>query len=200
MPITVPVLGKVSYEPIKPYQVTAAGSGFPHMRRMPEDAGETFKMGVPLALEGGFLREADFTGDTIIVGFSTEPGHNLAADGVAEQGTSEGTAPNQASSKIIPVGAWMKDGNCGVYIADDSTIFSIALKAASVFTQALLIAGTFYGIAKDATSGFWYLDDADTSGNNAILELLGMDPSSPNTAADGARVLVKVKPAARYFG
>lgn len=199
MAITIPTLGVVNYEPCKPYRTIAGGSGVPQQMRLAEDATQTYKEGVPLMFVSGVLQECAFSSADIVVGFSAERGHNLTTADTAEAGYSEGTARNQASSRIIPPGAWMKDGKCGVFIADENTIFSIALKATQTFSNALLVAGTLYGITKDSTSGFWYLDTADTSGNNAVLELIGMDPSSPNTSAGGCRVLVRVAAAKRYF-
>lgn len=199
MAMTIPVLGTVNYEPCKPYQTIAGGSGVPQQRRMAEDATQTYKEGVPLKFVSGLLQECDFSGADIIVGFSAERGHNLAVADTAEAGYSEGTARNQASSRIIPPGAWFRDGKCGVFIADENTIFSISLKATQTYSNALLVAGTLYGLTKDATTGFWYLDTADTSGNNAVLELIGMDPSSPNTSTGGCRVMVRVAAAKRYF-
>lgn len=191
------VLGQVEYEPIKPWSA-GGGDSFPRMQRQLEAATQTFKMGAPLKLNSGYLDECTFSGADIIYGFAAEPGHNLAASGTA-QDLSEGTPQNQTSGVITPVGAWPRDGKVGVYIANDDTIFSAALKDGEVFTQALLAAATLYGLTKDNTTGFWYLDNTDTSGNNAVAILLGVDPSSPNTVAGGARVFFKVDPTKRYY-
>jgi hypothetical protein len=177
----------------------AGGSGVAQQVRLSEGASKTFNIGVPLIFASGVLTEATFGAADVIVGFSAEPGHNLTTAGTAQDGVSEGTAQNQPSSKIIPVGAWIRDGKCGVYAADDSTIFSAALLAGQVYADTLLVSGTFYGLTKDNTSGFWYVDPTDTSGNNAVVQLIGVDPSCPNTAADGSRVFFQIKPAARYF-
>lgn len=190
------VLGQVEYEPIKPWN--SGGAGFPRMTRQLEAASKTFKMGVPVKLVSGYLEECDFSGADIIYGFSTEAAHNLASSGVAQE-LSEGTPPNQTAAVITPVGAWPRDGRCGVYEANGETVFSIALKDGEVFTQALLASGTLYGLTKDGTTGHWFLDPTDTSGNNAVAILLGMDPSSPNTVAGGCRVFFKVDPTKRFF-
>lgn len=191
-------LGKVSYEPIKAVRLLS-GLGMPAFERVPEAATQTFKTGVPLVLSGGNAQEAAFGGAEVIYGVSAEPGHNLTVAATAEQGYSEATPPNQASAKTIPVGAWTKDGRCGVYRADGNTIFSIALKAGQVFTQALIIPGTKYGLVKDGTSGFWYLDNTDTAGDNAVAEIVGNDDSAPNTVADGARVFFRFTSTLRAF-
>lgn len=199
MAIAIPVLGKVSYEPIKPYRTIAGNASFPAMSRLDESATQTFKMGVPLIFSSGLLVETAFSGADVIVGFAAEPGHNLTTGGTAQDGVSEGTAPNQPSSKIIPIGAWVRDGKCGIYNADANTIFSGALKSGQVFADTLLIAGTYYGLTKDNTSGFWYVDNTVTSGNSAVVQLIGVDPSCPNTVADGSRVFFTIKSAQRYW-
>lgn len=192
------VLGQVTYEPIKIWN-TIQGLGFPAMLRRPQGATQTFQLGVPLTLSSGYLIEATFSAADIVYGFSTEPGANLAAAGVAQQ-SSEGTPPNQPSAVITASGAWPKDGLVGLLEANANNVFSISLKAAQVFTQALITnPATLYGLTKDSTTGFWYLDNTDTSGNNAVAHLLGVDPSCPNTAAGGCRVFFQVDSTKRFF-
>lgn len=192
------VLGQVAYEPIKLYRADQ-GLGFPAMSRYPEGATQTFKMGVPLTLAAGYLQEAAFGAAEIIYGVSAEPGHNLTASGTAQE-LSEGVPPNQPSAVTTPVGAWIRDGKIGLYQANDHNIFSISLKATQTFSQALIVnPATLYGLTKDGTTGFWYLDTADTAGDNAVAILIGMDPSSPNTSAGGCRVFFKFAPTKRFF-
>ena len=183
----------MAYGPIYAVRVEGSGSGMPAMNRYPEAASKTFKQGVPLVLVSGYLQEIDFSAQTIVHSFSTEPAHNLVAAGVEEGGTSEGTPQNMASGKIIPVGAWMKDGKVGVYHADGRTVFAISLKAGQTFSQALIASGTLYGLTKDGTTGFWYLDTADTSGDNAVLRVVDQD------SRDNTWVFVQVDSTKRYF-
>lgn len=194
-----PVLGAVTYEPIKAVRLLG-GLGFPAMSRHAESASQTFKLGVPLVLSDGYVEEWDGVSDVDIFGVSSEPGHNLTTDGTAKQ-LSEGTPPNQASAVTIPVGAWVRDGLCGYYAADGRTVFSIAVKTGEVFTAAMVSETTLYGLTKDATTGFWYLDPTDTAGNNAIAKVLGLDPTTPNpnSATNGSRVLFQFSLANRYF-
>ena len=192
------VLGQVAYEPIKIWN-TIQGLGFPASLRRPEGATQTFKQGVPLTLSSGFLIEAAFSSADIVYGISSEDAHNLAVAGTGTQ-ESEGTPPNQPSAVITAVGAWPKDGNIGLYEANGNNVFSISLKATQTFTQALILnPATLYGLTKDATSGFWYLDTTDTTGNNAVAHLLGVDPSCPNTSAGGCRVFFSFGSAVRFF-
>lgn len=191
-------LAPVSYEPMKAVRVASSQATTPAMTRAPEAATQTFQVGVPLRLVSGFVQECTFVGADIVYGVSAEPAHNLTVAGTG-QDESEGTPPNQPTAITTAVGAWIRDGNEGTYNANGSTVFSIALKATQVFTQALLIAGTLYGLVKDATTGFWYLDNTVTSGNNAVVELLGLDSSCPNTVTGGCRVFVQFAASKRYF-
>lgn len=196
MPLT--PLAPVSYEPIKAVRVLSSAAATPFLVRAPETSAQTFQVGTPLRLVSGYVSPCTFGAADIVYGFSAEPAHNLTTSGAA-QNESEGTPPNQASAITTAVGAWIRDGACGTYGANGQTVFSIALKIGQVFTQALLVAGTLYGITKDTPSGFWFLDNTVTTGNSAIAELLGVDSSSPNTVTGGSRVFFQVASAKRYF-
>lgn len=182
----------VSYEPIRLYRVT--GEGAPLVKHPPEAATQTFAQGVPLVLSSGNAQEAAFGGAEIVYGVSVEAGHNLAVAGTAEE-LSVATPPNQASAKTIPLGAPIKDGTIGVYAADGRNEFSIMLKDTQVYTAGMR--GNTYGLTKDTT--YWYLDNTDTTGDNAVATVTGVDPSSPNTATGGARVTFIFKASLRAF-
>lgn len=193
------ILAPVSYEPIKAVRVMSSQGATIAHRRAPEALTQTFKIGALLTLSSGYLVETSFGGADIIYGVASEAGHNLVASGVAQE-LSEGTPQNQPSAITTPVGAWMRDGLIGVYEANGQTVFSAALLAGQVFTQALLVnPATLYGLTKDATTGTWYLDPTDTAGNNAVAVLIGNDPSAPNTVAGGARVFFTFAPSKRFF-
>lgn len=192
-------LAPVSYEPIKAVRMLGSAAATPASRRSAEAASQTFKMGVPCILDGsGNLIEAAFSSADIVFGVNMEPPHNLTTAGTA-QDESEGTPQNQPSAITTAVGAWPRDGLLGVYEANAQNVFSIALKAGQVFAQTMMIAGTLYGLTKDSTTGFWYLDNTDTSGNNAVAELVGVDSSCPNTVAGGCRVFFIFASTKRYF-
>lgn len=191
-------LAPVSYEPIKAVRVLSSQAATPALTRAPEAASQTTQVGIPLRLVSGYVQACTFAGADIVYGVAAEPAHNLTTNGTA-QNESEGTPPNQPSAITTAVGAWIRDGAQGSYNANGQTVFSIALKSGQVFTQALLVAGTLYGIVKDNTSGFWYLDNTVTSGNNAVAELLGVDTTCPNTASGGCRVFFLFGQTKRYF-
>lgn len=184
----------VAYEPIRLYRTS--GEGFPLMKTPPEAATQTFKVGVPIVLSSGNAQEAAFGGAEIVYGVSAEAGHNLAVAATAEELSVE-TPPNMPSAKVVPLGAPIKDGTLKVYAADGKNEFTIMLKDTQVYTAAMN--GTTYGLTKDGSSGFWYLDNTDTTGDNAVAKVIGVDPSSPNTAAGGARVVFQFIPSLRAF-
>lgn len=191
-------LAPVSYEAIKAVRVASSQAATPAYHQTPEAATQTFNYGVPVRLVAGYVQECTFVAADIVLGVAGEPGHNLATAGTPQQ-ENEGSPPNQPSAVTTAVGAWMKLGTMGNYDANGSTVFSIALKAGQTFTQALVAAGVLYGLTKDTASGFWYLDNTDTSGNNAVAELLGVDSASPNTASGGCRVFFQFAAAKRFY-
>lgn len=192
------VLSPVTYEPIKCVRVASSQATTPDQTREQEAATQTYKLGVPLRFVAGFLQECTFVGADIVVGVSAEPAHNLTAAGTL-QDESEGTPPNQPSAITTAIGAWIRDGRCSQYHANGQNVFSIALKVGQTFTPALLVAGTLYGLTKDAPSGFWFLDTTVTVGNSAVAVLLGVDSSSPNDGTNGTRVFFQFASSKRYY-
>ena len=164
---------------------------------LPEGATQTFKQGVPLKLSSGNLVACDtadpWSAADVVVGVSVSAGKNLATAGTTEEGYSIGTAPNQGSSKIIPAGVPVKLGTCSFYQADGSNIFEISLKAAQTFAAANVVAGSYYALKYDATTGYWYCDNTDTAGNNAVLAIVGVNPN------DNTKVRVQFKSTQRFF-
>ena len=189
----------VSYEPIK-HVYRRGTSGMPLVIRAPEAATQTFKTGTPLALSSGLAQASAFGGSELVYGVSAEAGSNLSVANTAEQGTNEGAPQNQTSAVTIPVGSRFKDGKCGVYLADENSVFSAMLKDGQVFTQGL-VSATRYELAKDSTSGFWYIDNTSNGTNDEhCVNVTAVDPSSPNSATLGARVYFVFAPAARFGG
>lgn len=184
----------VSYEPIR--LAYSQGEGAPAFIRESEGASKTFNQGVPLVLSSGHLQECAFSGAEIVYGVSSEPAHNYTTANTAQE-DSIGAPLNQPNAKTIAVGTPIKDGKIGVYKANGLNVFSAMLKDGQVFTQAMV--GATYGLTKDATSGFWYVDNTDTSGDNEVVTITGVDPSSPNSATLGARVYFTFVAALRQF-
>lgn len=166
----------MGYQPIT---LTHSGGQVQALYEAPEAATQTFKPGTPLRIVAGFVAAADsvWAAADIIIGFSKADGQNLTVSGIAEDGISVQTPIGIPGGKIIPVGAPIKNGRSQYTKADALNVFSISLQAGQVFTQALVIPGTAYGLNKDATTGYWYIDSTDTVGNNAVAEIINVDPS-----------------------
>jgi len=157
--------------PIKVVKVLGSGPIQPAARRLPEDASQTFLSGVPVYVDStGYLAvvAAITASGSVIAGFSSEPAHNLTSDGVAKTLT-YGSVENQANAVLIPVGAPPSDGACGVWIADDLTIF--VGKTLSTHALAVTDVGLIYGLTAD-TNGQWFVDTAITTVNGgAVVEV-----------------------------
>lgn len=106
--------------------------------QQPEGADQTFKQGAPLVASSGNLIEAssDPSGG-VIVGFAAEDGHD--ADAAAE---------------LIRF-----------YPAIAPIVFEGTLVASNTVAVALAATDRFvkYGLVKDTTTGFWCIDQSETS-------------------------------------
>jgi hypothetical protein len=208
-----PVLSPISYEPIKAVQVLSQQGATPAALRTPEAAIQTFNIGVPIRLVAGYTQECTFGAADTVYGVSSERAHNYTNAGggvtfglpytippsVELNEPASSPPPNQPSAVVIPMGAAPRDGQLGLYEANGQTVFSIALKVGQVFTIGLLIPGTLYGLTKDGTSTFWFLDTTVVGGNSGVASLIGMDPNSPNDGVNGTRVFFQFASARRAF-
>lgn len=196
----------MSYIPIEVYKIMGQGNGAqPVTRRLLEAAGETFNMGTPVVVyttSGYLIASPTLSSALTIAGFSQEPAQNLTNAGVPQTLT-YGKVQNQPSAVLIPGGAPPSDGRCGVWLANDSTIFIGVVK--STQTPAITDVGVIYGMTKDGTSGFWYIDKDITAANSgAIFEIVEIpvipgDPLAPATPVAGGKVAFKVTKAGRQF-
>lgn len=172
----------------------------PRMRRIIEEAGQTFLSGVPVqivAADGG-VREWD--GATVafgIAGFSKEPANNLAATpatpttfsvGAGSKTLTFGTVPNEASAANIPRGAPLNDGRMGFEAADLDTVFLGQVGPAQ--TTVAGDVGKQYGMTKDA-DGHWFVDKTkSTVGTNTVVQIVKLDPNDISAAPRGVYFVV----------
>lgn len=182
----------MSYIPIGVRRVAGVNAAFPDANRYFEAITQTFKVGVPVQFSGGYVQECatidDASPTDMILGFSMEPGSNLATVRVPKTLTTGQTPPNQSSAVIIPIGAPPNDAMVGVVLATDNVEFF----AATVVGHALAATdvGSQFGLTKDGGTGQWYVDTAKTAvGDGAcviVTELI--DP----IGTDGGRVAFRV--------
>ena len=192
--------------PIQPVS-TVLGNQW-RQQRIIEEASQTFAAGVPVMItvaDGGLTLWNGTSITTIIAGISYEPASNLGTTGAsaptplspfsgvgAVSGTF-GTVPNQSSAKNIAHGAPLNDGRCGFTIGGPDVIFSAAFGSNNVATTPAATDVTVqYGLTKDGTNTYWYVDKNKTGGS-AVLTVIGLDPR--DTPAAGTRVLFTFLPA-----
>lgn len=162
------------------YPVQTVSGNQPRMRRIGENAGETFLLGVPVQLTGGYVAEWNGTTEALgIAGISSEPASDLDTDGVPKT-LSYGTVQNQASAVNIPMGAPLNDGRLGFFVANDDTVFAGQVGPSQSVTQANV--GVEYGMTKDS-DGHWYVDTSDTS--DVVVRIVKLDPNDQSATPRG---------------
>ena len=112
----------------------------------------------------------------MIAGFTLQHGDNLVESGLYPQGGSGLTyahVPNQPNAVNIPIGAPMSDGNTGILVATDTTIFQGITNVTHELEPGDLLA--LAGLAKDAATGNWYvnMDAAAAAQCVQITDLIG---------------------------
>lgn len=157
---------------------------------IPEKATQTFKLGVCVQLNAGFVQQWDGSTYTAgIVGVSLIPASNLASNGLGAptafgQVTGNiaiqtyGSVINQPNAVNIALGTPITDGRTLVALANSDTIFEIQCDAStgSVYTLTQANVGTQYGITIDA-GGTMYLDIAKTTvGTNTCCQVVRLNP------------------------
>lgn len=177
--------------PIIPYRVVNTEGAQAAVRRYLEKSTQTFLPGTPVQIDvagaTGFLIACPAmtsVATAIIAGFSLEKGHNLTTSGTAPTSgadVNEGSPVNQPLAVIIPGGAWPSDGSQGVALAADINQF-IGIEGGSTTDADGTIAqsqlGSIFGLTKDATTNYWYVDiDKTTAAGGACVEIVGfVDP------------------------
>jgi hypothetical protein len=185
-------------QPISPFKVLIGGTAQAVMRRLLEDAGETFLIGTPVQVEvaSGFLQACAAivsAATALIAGFSAEPASDLTTDGTPKTLT-YGSVQNQSAAVLIPVGAPPNDGTCGFHEAVDSTIF-VGVKGDGADNTLAVIAqtdlGAIYGLTKDAGNNYWYIDhNITTTAGGACVQITDLiDPVGTLNGRLGFKVL-----------
>ena len=166
------------------------------MRRIIEEASQTFLVGVPVQIAAGDGGLKEWDGTTLasaIAGFSKEAGNNLAVLGVAPtasvpsaQSLTFGSVPFQASAKNIgrPL---FNDGRIGFEVAELDNIFSGQINPTGQ-TLAATDVGKTYGMTKDS-DGHWFVDKTKT-GANAVVQIVKLDPGDQSATPRGVYFVV----------
>ena len=171
---------------------------------IPEKATQTFKLGVFVQLNAGYVQQWD--GATYIngiVGVSLIPASNLATNGLGAPtnfGQITGTGAiqtwgyvvNQPNAVNIAYGTPITDGRTLVALANQDTIFEIQCDASTGGVYGLTQAnvGTQYGVTIDA-GGTMYLDIGKTTvGTNTCLQVIRLSPVDGLINNNRAQVVV----------
>src|SRR5271170_7568482 len=166
-----------------------------------EKAGQTFFLGTPVQLNGGFVQAWD--GVTVakgIAGVALENGHNLATNGAGAPtafgivgfpgtGTTFGSVQFQTGAVNIPEGAPASLGYIDVAEANPDTIFSGQTdnSTGAATTPTIANVGSQYGMSYDV-NGYAYVDYAKvTPGTNTVVIMVGLHPIDGSIA--NARIL-----------
>lgn len=179
-----------------PIVLAYSSAGHQEYYESPEAASQTFKAGTPVFLVSGMVTACDvdnpWTSADVVLGIAATPGQNLTTANTPEPGASFATPPNQPNASTVALGTPFKSGKTLLYKADGQNVFRIQLASGTTFSQALVVAGTYYSLVYDSSTGYWYLDSADTSGNNAIAEIVG-------GVVGASECLFRIKAASRFF-
>lgn len=159
-----------------------------------EAASQTFKDGTPVAMSSGYYAAWGGTnpaGAAAILGVAIQAGQNLTTAGTAQHG-SFGSVPNQSSAKNYfltgPVDAAGVGGAGNPYYTwgNGNRFTALFGNNGASATPAITDVGVYYGLTKDATTGYWYVDKNKTTvGTSTAVRIVGIDPA---TSAQGANI------------
>jgi hypothetical protein len=155
----------------------------PRMRRLPEEAGQTFLPGTPVQIAAGDGGIKAWDGVTVafgIAGFSKEFGNNLAALGVTPT-AAVNPSPQPSTGQAVPFQPLavsisrplFRDGRQGFEVAVADTVF-LGQVGPAQFTLATDV-GKQFGMTLDA-DGHWFVDKTKL-GAAAVVEVVRLDPN-----------------------
>jgi hypothetical protein len=172
-------------------QVQEKAGTTPFTNAQPEKAGQSFKFGTPVQLDGsGFVQAWDGTTfNAGILGVAESFGQNLGTDGlgapvppfggitgpIAIQ--TYGAVPNQPNAQNIAIGTPVADGRT-LYMEPNSdnifqALFDNSAGAGSAdYTPTQADIGVDYGLTVDA-NGYWYVNK-NLTGASAVVTVVGL--------------------------
>ena len=161
----------------------------PEIRRLPEEAAQTFLDGTPVQInnvDGGVQAWDGVTIPQGIAGVSKESASNLAVTGTVPSMFGAGAigavstvgvvsaknVQNQPLARTIYRGSPYNDTRVGFEVAVSDTVFygQVGPNQTPVPSDV----SKLYGLTKD-TDGHWYVDRTKT-GNSAVLTIVKLDP------------------------
>lgn len=178
------------------HSIQTVSGNQPRMRRLPEEAGQTFLPGTPVQLAAGDGGVKAWDGVTTafgIAGFSKEGGNNLAVLGVTPTAAvnpnpqpSSGSVPNEPLA-VSTTRPFFRDGRTGFEVAmGDDTVFLGQVGPAQ--TALATDVGKQYGMTLDS-DGHWYVDKTKT-GASAVVSITRIDPNDQSATPRGVYFMV----------
>jgi hypothetical protein len=177
------------------HSIQSVSGNQPRIRRLPEEAGQTFLPGTPVQIASGDGGLKAWDGVTVafgIAGFSKEAGNNLAVLGVIPTASSPGpqsltfgSVPFEPAAKNIgrPL---FNDGRQGFEVSAIDTVFLGQVGPAQ--TTLATDVTKQYGMTLDA-DGHWYVDKTKT-GASAVVEITKLDPNDQSATPRGVYFVV----------
>jgi hypothetical protein len=172
------------------HSIQSVSGNQPRVRRIIEEAGQTFLPGTPvqIAADGGVKAWDGVTVANGIAGFSKEFGNNLAALGVLPTAAVNPT-PQPSTGQAIPFEPsavsisrpLFRDGRQGFEIAVADTVFLGQVGPAQTILASDV--GKQYGMTIDADN-HWYVDKTK-SGASAVVIVVKPDPNDQSATPRG---------------
>ena len=167
----------------------------PRMRRLPEEALQTFLPGTPLQLAAGDGGVKAWDGVTVafgIAGFAKEFGNNLAVLGNTPTAAVNNNpqpgfniVPNEPLALSIER-PFFRDGRTGFEVAVADTVF--LGQVGPLQTALASDVGKQYGLTLDA-DGHWYVDKTK-GGASVVVEIVRIDPNDQSALPRGVYFIV----------
>ena len=178
------------------HSVQTVSGNQPRIRRIIEEAGQTFLAGTPvqIAADGGVKAWDGLANPRTLAGFSKEFGNNLAALGVIPTAAvnpspqpSAGSVPFEPSAVNI-TRPFFRDGRQGFEVAVEDTVFLGQVGPAQ--TALATDIGVQYGLTIDADN-HWFVDKTkSTVGTNTVLTIVKLDPNDQSATPRGVYFVV----------
>lgn len=138
-----------------------------------EGATQSYKIGAPLVNSSGSLIEAS-TNPTAVIGVAY-----AAASGITANDTLYMPAIGDTAYFLISIDKASAQGGANAKLA-----------ATNIYAT--------YGITKDSTTGYWYLD-VDKSGANQVVRVFGFPTSTPAATVNGQCYVMWLRTSATIY-
>lgn len=144
-----------------------------------EAATQTFKTGTPLAMSSGNYAAWGGSAPTalpVILGISLQAGQNLATANTPVP-NNYGSVPNQSSAvNVFGTGPVVLGGQPFAQAGAGNVFAALFGATGANYTPTTANIGVRYGLTKDSSTGFWYIDTDKTAANDVAVLITGIDP------------------------